>query len=62
MVIEIQSLPGSFADGTWLLDPGRPCMRPHDAGTTTLEGESLAPAHGLPGVQASAAAAVGGLL
>jgi hypothetical protein len=62
MAIEIQELPGSIADGAWLLTRVVHRLRPHDAGTTTLEGESLAPPAGMPGLLASAVAAVGSLL
>jgi hypothetical protein len=62
MVIEIQSLPGSFADGTWLLTRVTHRLRAVDAGSTVIDAESLAAASGLPGLLASAVAAVGGLL
>lgn len=62
MAIEIQELPGAIADGTWLLTRVVHRVRPQDAGTTTIEAESLAAASGLPGVGAGAAAAAGSLL
>jgi hypothetical protein len=61
-VVEIQQLPGAFADGTWLLTRVVHRLRPYDAGTTTFESESLAAAAGAPGLLASAVAAVGSLL
>lgn len=62
MAIEIQELPGSIAYGAWLLTRVVHRLRPHDAGTTAIEAESLASASGLPGLAASAVAAVGSLL
>lgn len=62
MVIEIQSLPDSLADGAWLLTRVTHRLRAHDAGTTVLDGESLAASTGLPGLQAAAVAAIGSLL
>lgn len=62
MAIEIQELPGAFGDGAWLLTRVVHRLRPHDAGTTIIDGESLAAPSGLPGLGAAALAAVGSLL
>lgn len=62
MAIEIQELPGSIADGAWLLTRVVHRVRQYDAGSTSIEAESLAAASGLPGLGASAAAAAGSLL
>lgn len=62
MAIEIQEVPGSIADGAWLLTRVVHRLRQDDAGTTLIEGESLAAASALPGLAARAVAAVGSLL
>jgi hypothetical protein len=62
MVVEVQSVPEPLGDATWLLTRVVHRLRPHDGGTTILEGETLGTGGGLPGLLASAVAAVGSLL